>query len=133
MDDKVRELLERIRDGALAAADTAGDAARAAGRRAGQMADVAKLNVQLFDLNCDVDEVMQQLGRVMYDTHLGQLPPGETVPELLAKADELMARRDELQERIAALRQCKLCPACGATCGKEDKFCKCCGALLQIR
>jgi len=130
MDDRVRELLERIRSGALAAADTAGDAARAAGRRAGQMADVAKLNVQLFDLNCDIDEVMQQLGRLMYDTHLGQLPPGESVPELLAKADELIARREELQDRIAALRQSRICPACGGTCGREDKFCKRCGAQL---
>ena len=51
MDDKVKELLDRIRDTASAAADTAADTARVAGRKAGQMVDVAKLNVQLFDLN----------------------------------------------------------------------------------
>ena len=51
MDDKVKELLDRIRDTASAAADSAADTARVAGRKAGQMVDVAKLNVQLFDLN----------------------------------------------------------------------------------
>ena len=51
MDDKVKELLDRIRDTAAGAADAANQTARAAGKRAGQMVDVAKLNVQLVDLN----------------------------------------------------------------------------------
>ena len=36
-------------DTAAGAADAANQTARAAGKRAGQMVDVAKLNVQLFD------------------------------------------------------------------------------------
>ena len=51
MDDKVKALLERVKGTANYAADAAADGARAAGRKAGQMVDVAKLNVRLFDLN----------------------------------------------------------------------------------
>ena len=51
MDDRVKELLDRIRGTAEVAADAAVDTARVAGRRAGQMVDAAKLNIQLFDLN----------------------------------------------------------------------------------
>ena len=51
MDDKVKELMDRIRGTASVAADACAGTARVAGKKAGQMVDVAKLNVQLFDLN----------------------------------------------------------------------------------
>ena len=41
MDDKVKELLDRIRSTAADAADAAAGTARVAGKRAGQMVDVA--------------------------------------------------------------------------------------------
>ena len=36
----------------------------------------------------------------------------------------------ELAARISDLRQSRTCPACGASCGKEDKYCRGCGAPL---
>lgn len=130
MDDKVKELLDRIRDTASAAADSAADTARVAGRKAGQMVDVAKLNVQLFDLNGEFSDILKKLGQVMYDTHRGQAPEGDPVTELLVQADETAAKVEEVKSRIADLRQARSCPACGAPCGKGDKFCRSCGASL---
>lgn len=130
MDDKVRELLDRVRDTAVGAADAANQTARAAGKKAGQMVDVAKLNVQLFDLNGEYNEVLRQLGQVMYDTHRGRAPEGDRVTELLEQADERAERIAELKARIADLRQAESCPHCGAPCGKGDKFCRSCGAKL---
>lgn len=130
MDDKVKDLLDRIRGTASVAADAAADTARVAGKKAGQMVDVAKLNVQLFDLNGDYNEVMRQLGQVMYDTHKGQATEGEAVTQLLVKADELLEKIAEVKARIADLRQAQACPACGAPCGKGDKFCRTCGQAL---
>ena len=123
MDEKVKELLERVRG-------TAGDTARAAGRMAGQMVDVAKLNVQLFDLNGEYNDVLRQLGQVMVDTHRGQSEDPEKVAALLERADETAERAAELKARIADLRQSQTCPACGAPCGKGDKFCRACGRQL---
>lgn len=130
MDERVKELLDRIRDTAGVAADAAADTARVAGKKAGQMVDVAKLNVQLFDLNGELGEVLRQLGQVMYDTHRGRAGSDENVPQLLARADELSARIAELKDRIAALRQSSTCPVCGACCGREDQFCRACGSKL---
>ena len=114
----------------MGAADAANQTARAAGKKAGQMVDVAKLNVQLFDLNGEYGEILRQLGQVLYDTHRGREEDGEKISALLERADELNGRIDELKERIAALRQTKACPACGAACGREDSFCRRCGAPL---
>ena len=49
---------------------------------------------------------------------------------LLDRADELSEKTAELKERIAALRQAKICPACGAACGRDDQFCRRCGGSL---
>ena len=130
MDDKVKELLDRVRDTAVGAADAANQTARAAGKKASQMVDVAKLNVQLFDLNGELNEVLRQLGQVMYDTHRGREEDGEKITALLERADDLTGRITELKDRIAALRQSKTCPACGAACGKDDQFCRRCGGSL---
>ena len=130
MEDKVKELLERVRDRAFVAADCAADTARVAKRKAGQMADIAKLNVQLFEVNSDFSETLRQLGHVVYDAHLGKDTGADAVETLLSKADSQQEKIREVKGRIADLRLTKTCPACGAACGKEDEFCRKCGVGL---
>ena len=130
MDDKVKALLERVKGTANYAADAAADSARAAGRRAGQMVDVAKLNVQLFDLNGEYNDLLRQLGQIMYDTHKGRVTESAHVTELLSQTDDKAVKIAELRGRIADLKQSQACPACGAPCGKNDKFCRACGGKL---
>ena len=127
MDDKVRALLERVRGTANYAADAAADGARAAGKKAGQMVDVAKLNVRLFDLNGEYNDVLRQ---VMVETHQGLAADPERVTALLAQADERAERIAELKSRISDLKQAQACPVCGEPCGKSDKFCRACGGQL---
>ena len=131
MDDKVKELMDRIRGTASVAADACADTARVAGRKAGQMVDVAKLNVQLFDLNGEFNDILRQLGQVMYHTHKGQSPDPDALPQLLAQADETAGKIADLKTRIADLRQAQTCPGCGAPCSKDDLFCRRCGAKLS--
>lgn len=131
MEDKVKELLERVRDSACVAADCAADTARVARRKAGQMADIAKLNVQLFEVNSDFNETLRRLGQVVYDTHLGKVTGDQTVEELLRQADRQQEKMQQVKGRIADLRQTKACPGCGTACGKEDSFCHKCGATLD--
>ena len=110
------------------------------------MVDVAKLNVQLFDLNGEYNDLLRQLGQVMYDTHRGEAPENDVVTKLLAQADEKAARIAELKNRIADfklenaggfapkgadLKQAATCPACGEPCGRGDKFCRACGKPLS--
>ena len=130
MDEKVKALLDRVKGTASFAADAAADSARAAGKKAGQMVDVAKLNVQLFDLNGEYNDILRQLGQVMVDTHRGQAPEGVLITSLLNQADDKNGKIAELKGRIADLKQAQTCPACGEPCGKSDKFCRSCGGKL---
>ena len=131
MEDRVKELMDRIRGTASAAADACADTARVAGRKAGQIVDVAKLNVQLFDLNGELNDVLRQLGQVMYDAHRGRAGGDESIPDQLARADELNEKIGGMKDRVSALRQSRTCGTCGAVCGREDKFCRSCGQPLE--
>ena len=130
MDDKVSELLEQVRQAAISLGQTAGTAAQAAGKKAEQMADVAKLNLKIFDLKSDIDGLLKQMGQIMYDTHQGKEAPADALNDMLAQVDAKHAQIAEERGRINALRNSKPCPKCGAACGQEDKFCKACGAEL---
>jgi hypothetical protein len=94
------------------------------------MVDVAKLNMRIFDLNSECGELLRKIGRLVYDTHLGQEPRSEELPGLLKELDDKYAAIGELKVRIATLRSGRECPHCGALCSREDKFCKDCGAAL---
>ncbi len=126
MDDRVRELLEQVRSTAVTVGEAAGATARRAAKYAGQTVDVAKLNMKIFDLKTDINALLREIGQVVYDTHLGA-DPGRDVESLLREVDEKYAAISDLKERSATLRCAKECPACGAACGKDDKFCKSCG------
>ena len=131
MDERVRELMDRVRDTATTLGEAAGSTARCAGRYAGQMVDVAKLNMRIFDLKTDINGLLRAIGQVVYDTHAGAEPDTAPLDGLLAQIDEKNAAIAELRERINLLRSSRTCPACGETCGRDDKFCKGCGAQLR--
>ena len=103
MEDRVKELMDRIRGTASACADACADTARVAGRKAGQIVDVAKLNVQLFDLNGELNDVLRQLGQVMYSAHRGESGGDESIPDLLARADELNEKIDGTDRKSTRL------------------------------
>ncbi|WP_130870239.1 zinc ribbon domain-containing protein [Intestinimonas massiliensis (ex Afouda et al. 2020)] len=130
MDDRVKELLERVRGTAVAVGEAAGVTARCAGKCAGQMLDTAKLNMKIFDLKGDIDRDLQAIGRMVYDAHRGQETDHAAMDGLLAGIDEKSAAIETLRGRVAVLRHSRTCPSCGMVCGQEDKFCRGCGASL---
>ena len=130
MDDRVKELLERVRNTAQAVGEAAEVTARCAGKCAGQMLDTAKLNMKIFDLKGDIDQDLRAIGQMVYDAHRGQETDHAAMDGLLAGIDEKSAAIENLRERVAVLRRSKTCPSCGMACGQEDKFCRECGAPL---
>ena len=130
MEDRVRQLLERVRDTAASVGEAAGTTARYAGKCAGLMVDVTKLNMKIFDLKSDISRLLGEVGQMVYDTHRGQAPDVSPMDDLLAQLDAKHAAIEELKERIPTLKNSRQCPGCGAACGREDKFCRSCGAQL---
>lgn len=130
MDERVRELLDRVRGTALTVGEAASVTARYAGKRAGHMVDVAKLNMKIFDLKTDINELMRRIGGMVYGAHLGKDSDQSAMDSMLKELDEKHAAIEELKARIAVLKNLRDCPACGASCGQDDNYCKSCGKPL---
>ena len=133
MDERVKDLLARVRQTAQAVGEAAGTTARYAGKCAGSIIDVTKLNLQIFDLNSEASELLKSAGQVVYQAHLGEDTDDAALAAILSELDVKNAQVMELKERVSTLKNVKPCPACGEACGREDRFCKACGASLRSK
>ena len=77
----------------------------------------------------DIPALRRKLGIVFQDY---QLLIDRTVYQNLEFVLKATGWKDKtkVKERIAVLRNAKECPSCGNMCGRDDRFCKECGAQL---
>lgn len=130
MDPKVQMMLEK----AKVLADKTGKAAirvaDSAGKMATEMAQATRLNLQIFDLNTECEVIYKEIGKLVYDIHLGVEAPDEVMEEKITRLDENRAQVAELKRRLADAKATCACPNCGKVCTKEAAFCPSCGAQL---
>ncbi|MBQ1950268.1 MAG: hypothetical protein II363_01525 [Clostridia bacterium] len=107
------------------------DMASAAGRKATDIADLAKLKLKLAENEKAVEATLTALGRLFYETRKGSQEPDEDmISELIAQMDELYATGEQLQAEIDVTRGRKTCADCGAANPEGAAYCNCCGKSL---
>ena len=111
MDAKVRELLNKVKEGAL----TYG---KAASRFAQDTAEKARINLQIFDLNTEIDVAYKEIGKLVYAMHAGEEVCNEAVQSQIEAIDTRNAQLVELRGRLAAY---KAAPAEAAAEPEETK------------
>lgn len=131
MDDKVRDLLNKIKETATIAADAAENAAKQVSQKTGDTIEMAKLNMKIFDLNTEIGVSMREIGVIVYDTHTGKVTDENALAEIIKGVDEKNAEIEGYKARLAEFKKSLICPVCGETCCKDDTFCKKCGAKLD--
>jgi len=130
MNETMKELLENVRRTAIQAGDVAADAAYAAGKKAGELLSVAKLNIRIVELKADVNVAMREVGELLYATHTGTPTASDILQAKLEEIDALKARIRELEDEIRREAQAHTCPTCGAAVREGDVFCGACGDAL---
>lgn len=130
MDERVKELFDKVKETAVIVGNTAGKTLNYAGKRTGDMVEATKLNMRIFDLNTEISLLYKELGRLLYETHTGGEPDPQELEDKLASIDGKNEEIASCKERIGLLKLSKTCPVCQELCGKQDRFCKCCGAEL---
>lgn len=130
MDPNVKAILDKAKATAVIAAERAGKMADAATKKAGDMASITKLNLQIFELNSDIDGVYKEIGQIVYQAHIGNEGRTVELDDKFAQVDERMAKIAEVKETIAYTKTTVECPGCGRECSKEDAFCSKCGHKL---
>lgn len=131
MDPKVYELLEKARATAMNAATAAGKAADSATKMAGELFEVTKLNLQVFDLNTDIELLYKEIGKIVYLTHTGAEVDADEISAKIAVIDEKQAAIKELKHQVELRKNLIKCPGCGKDCDRSDLYCKNCGAAIS--
>lgn len=120
MDPKVRELLSKVKEGAV----TYG---KVAGKFASEAAEKARLNLQIFDLNTEIDICDKEIGKLVYAMHAGEEVSNDAVQAQIEAIDAKKAQLAELRAKLAAFKTEKAeeC-TCSCCCEEEhDDGCKC--------
>ena len=107
------------------------DMASAAGRKATDIADLAKLKLKLAENDKAVEATLTALGRLFYESRKESRELNEEmVSELLTQVEELYMTTEQLQAEIDATRGRKTCADCGAANPEGATYCNHCGKSL---
>ena len=72
MDTKVQMMLEKARQFADKTSRAAVRAADTAGKKATEVAQATRVNLQIFDLNTESEVLYKEIGKIVYRLHLGE-------------------------------------------------------------
>lgn len=130
MNDKIREIWEKICTGATLAGEFATRTAGNAGEKAKDVFNTSKTNFKIFDLKTDVELLYKELGRLIYAAHKGDETSEEEIDGYLAIIDEKMAQIESFREELENGKT-KECPDCGKENESGAAFCSACGARFE--
>lgn len=133
MDDKLRELVQRVKASAQVVGDLTVSAATTVGKKAGDVVELSKLNIRIYELKNEIEVMEKEIGHTLYEAHLSPDTDTGEIEELFLSIDQKWEQVAELQEKLTAAKKTRQCPnpACGKTCRKEDTFCPSCGTALD--
>ncbi len=130
MEDNLKEFLEKLRKKAIVMTSAAESTLKEAGRKTSETFEIAKLNMKIFDLNGDIELTYKKIGEFVYSVNKGREIQDEQIDGLIADIDAKKEEIEQYRERINLLKNTVICPLCQESCGRDDRFCKKCGAEL---
>ena len=104
------------------------DTASAAGKKAGDIANKTKVRFALANMQAELDELYERLGKLHYDAISTGADNGTKESALITKIDSLKSDMEILKAEIGLFpKKGKVCEFCGKTVPKNAEFCPYCG------
>lgn len=102
--------------------------AQSAVSKSREVTELAKLNLEISNLNQKIREIHTRVGA--YVLEKGLLAGEETIAEWACKAADLKAEIEADQDRINELKGVVICPGCGEAVPNTSRFCAKCGTAM---
>lgn len=106
-------------------------AAESVGKHAEKIVDTSKLRVNLAEINSEIEENFEELGKFVYENCKEALADEVEATGKIVAIDELKAQADAVNKALLEMQNKKICPECGAERHTGDLFCSSCGAKLD--
>ena len=133
MDERTREIIEKVKTSAKAVGDLTIAKANDVSKKASSVYEKGKINLKIFNIQNEIDLLYKSIGRELYEAHLDADAETPDFEELFIAVDEKQQEIQELRAQQDVLRNSKKCPNpdCGKSCSKDDAYCPACGAKLD--
>lgn len=131
MNDKIKNIWEKIVAGAGVAGEFASKTATTAGKKATDIYNTSKLSLKIFDLKTDVDVLYKEVGRIIYAAHTNEAASTEELDEKLLKIDAKLSEIEDIKATIESMKASKRCPECNRENPRDNLFCAGCGAKFE--
>lgn len=89
------------------------------------MADVAKINMQISDEEKKINDTYFQIGKLYMELH--EADSEDAFKQMVQNVLDAQNKIKEYQVQIQDIKGVMRCPGCGAEVGKDAQFCPACG------
>lgn len=113
------ELREKISNTAKKAVD-----------RSNEFIEVTKLNVSIADAQAKRNKVLQEIGKIVYDSYKTGSEIDDVITKKCHEIDEIDEQVVELKEKVASTKKTKKCEYCGVRNDIDAAYCNKCGEEL---
>jgi len=131
MDIKKYTLLDKAKDMADKTGEIARDVFDTAGHKVGEIASATKINLKIFDLRTECDNLYREIGRMVYSIHQGAEMLNDAMEAKIVQIDQKQKQISLLRQELAGRKMSVVCPNCGRLCAQEDMYCAGCGQELS--
>ena len=130
MKKKLCEMAAMVHRTAVQVSDIAVDTVYGAGKKAGKLADAAKLRLLIVDRKAEVNTLLREIGELLYATHIGEPSDSDIMLSKLQEIDAVKAEIAALEEQAGIKAEPAVCDTCGAAVREEAAYCEECGEKL---
>lgn len=109
--------------------DDLGKSLNKVGKKTSEMANVAKIKLEITKAKGAIDKKYEELGSRIYFLSKEGLEHDESIDALIGEIDELFEKVKALEVEVAEAGNPK-CPHCGAEVQEGVKFCGSCGKAV---
>ncbi|MEG1719625.1 MAG: zinc ribbon domain-containing protein, partial [Clostridia bacterium] len=105
-------------------------AADVTAKKAGEILDIAKVNIKISDYKNNLEKLYNKIGKLVYDATKNDSDNSTEINDLILIVNESIEKIEDLQEQLSTLRGLKKCPNCFKNNPKDSVFCSSCGSEL---
>ena len=127
----MEDILNKIKRGAIQFKGEAEKFTKDTVDKTKKLIDRTKYNYTISELDERVNNVLQGLGKILYDEYKSGEVFDAEIMEKCQNIDEIKKEIDEIKEKIALTKNGAICQECGGIIEDDASFCKKCGNKIN--
>lgn len=121
-----------IMDSLSKLAKSVGDGAKTAVKKSEDMVEIAKLNKSITNEEDRIKLTFVEIGKMIYSKYENDEIIEDELVQFCQKIDEFYKNIYSLKEKIADIKNVRICSNCGAELELDSDFCVKCGAKQEV-